>query len=138
MSLYNQIKKLMQDNILKENQKITLCYENEFGLLNIVHTQFFRCEEKQQYKNCSAEKNMTRIYHIPKGKRNMRITNINSMSNVVIYDGFKEINADEIIYIKTKKDDMEIFESKYTAFNNRYFNDLVKKYPDYLLKSIRK
>lgn len=136
MNLYNQIKKLMKNNRLKENQKITLCYENEFGMLNVIQTRFFFCEEKPQYINCPREKYVTRIYHIPKGKRNMRINDVTNISDMVIYDGFKEIDSDELNYIKTENDNLKILESRYTAFNKNVLYDLIKKYPDYLFKAI--
>ena len=136
MNLYNQINELMKNNILKENQKITLCYTSEFGLLDVIQTRFFFCEEKPKYMNCPKEEYITRIYNIPRGKRNMRINNISNISNVVIYDGFKTIDSDELNYIKTFKDNLKIFESRYTAFDKNVFYNLVEKYPDYLFKSI--
>lgn len=136
MSLYNLIKDKIKQEKIKLEQKVTICYKNEFGFLNVVHTRIYFYEEKPTYMDCPRDRYLVNLYHLPKGKKNIVITPIDPCSSLVIYDGYKDINSDNFNYKKTKEDGLEIFESKYTAFNEDAFMDLLRKHPNYILRYI--
>lgn len=136
MDIYQELIRLIKNNKLKCEQKITLCYRQEFGELAVCKTKFYHCEKEPTYNNCPADTYILKIYHIPVGKRNMRITKIASQSCIVIFDGYIDIDVEDINYNISYKEGLKIMESKYTHFSNEVFKDLVEKYPDYILGKV--
>lgn len=136
MDLYQEFKKVMQNKKLESEQKITLCYRQEFGELTSCHTRFYHCEKEPLYKNCPEDKYILKIYHIPAGKKRMRISNIPSQSCLVIFDGFVDIDVDKINYNISYNNGLKILESKYPHFSNEVFKELVKEYPNYLFSKV--
>lgn len=136
MDVYHEFNNLMQNNKLKPEQKITLCYRQEFGELAVCKTRFYHCEKVPSYNNCPEDRYILKIYHIPVGKRNIRTINILPGCCMVIYNNFVDIDVDEINYNISYRDGIKIMESKYRHFSNEVFKDLIKKYPDYLLSKV--
>lgn len=133
MDLYENLKKLMKDNILTPEQKITFCYRQEFGGLSVCKTRFYHCEKVPEYMNCPDDKYMLKIYHLPLGKKKMRITNIPFRSCLVVFDNYIDIDEDSINYNISYKNGLKVLESRYSHFSDEIFRDLIKKYPDYML-----
>lgn len=133
MDLYEELKKLMKNNMLIPEQKITLCYKQKFGGLTACQTRFYHCEKVPAYKNCPEDKYIIKIYHIPAGKKKIRICNITCQSCLVIFNNYIDIDEDEINYNVTYKNGHRILESKYALFSDEIFKDLVRAYPNYML-----
>ena len=125
---------------LKQGDKITLVAESEFGGMWAVQSVFDHAEISRHYQNCPESMYGVRIYHKPKGKRKLYASNISHNVPFAIYRGWVDIDTESIIYnIKplTEEDKavgiIQIRESKYGSFDPRYFTDLKKIYPDYLI-----
>jgi len=136
MDIYHEFNNLMQNNKLKPEQKITLCYRQEFGELAVCKTRFYHCEKVPSYSNCPEDRYILKIYHIPAGKKRMRISNIPSQSCLVIFDGFVDIDVDKINYNISYNNGLKILESKYPHFSDEVFKELVKEYPNYLFSKV--
>lgn len=136
MDIYQEFMRLIKNNKLKSGQKITLCYRQEFGGLTSCHSKFYYCEKVPLYKNSSEDKYVLKIYYIPAGKKILRVCNISSRSCIVLFNGFVDIDVDEINYNVIYNNGLKILESKYQHFSDEVFKDLVKKYPSYLLSKV--
>lgn len=133
MDLYEELRKLIQNKDLKPEQKITLCYKQEFGGLTACQTRFYHCEKVPAYKNCPEDRYIIKIYHIPAGKRNVRISSISSLSCLVIYNNYIDIDEDEINYKVSYKNGIKVLESKYALFSDEIFKDLIREFPEHML-----
>ena len=125
---------------LRQGDKITLVSESEFGGMWAVQTVFDHAEQTKHYQNCPADMYGVKIYHKPKGKRKLYISNISYNVPFAIYRGWIDIDTESIVYnIKPATEEQkavgitQIRESKYAAFDPLCFSDLKKIYPDYLI-----
>ncbi len=112
---------------LAEGQKITLVYQGEFGGVTAIPTTYLGSRPAPHYQNCPASMVGVAIQHKPRGKRKAGYRTIAYNIPVVIYDGWKDIDVDSLVY---KTLGVHMKESRYSMHDNRYFADLLAAWPD--------
>ena len=122
MKKYNLV-----NEALKEGQKITIVSTNSFGGLYVIQTVYNSCKPALHYQNCPDDKIGVTIVHKPKRKRSFFKTTIDYNADMIIYDGWVDINTD-VLYNIERKDGVTIKHSKYTYFDVRNFEEIIKHY----------
>lgn len=75
-------------NTLEKGQRITLLYIHNFGKVHMVHTKFEELRTKENHPQ-----KFTHLTHKPKYKRKLRT---NAIENMIVLNGWIDINVDEI------------------------------------------
>ena len=122
MKKYNLV-----NEALTQGQKITIVSTNSWGGLYVLQTVYHSCKPALHYQNCPEDMIGVTIIHKPKRKRTFYQSTIDYNSEVIIYDGWVDVNTD-ILYDIEHKDGAVIRRSKYTCFDVRNFEDIVKHY----------
>lgn len=122
---------------LTKGQKITIVSGGEFGGLYAVQTIYESCKPNRHYQDCPESMMGVTILHTPKRKRKMYQTGISYNTPLVIYDGWIDIDTDNIMFDTLEENaKCTVRQSKYTMFDNRYFEDLVNQYGKGIVMSI--
>ena len=103
------------------DKKVTMITYGEFGFLALSQTVIHSVTSKSHYCNAPDEKMGAKLIHTIKGKRKSQEKNIDYCNNVLIYDGYVNVDLDIIIY-----EDMGngMRKSRYTCFDSRYLADI--------------
>jgi len=118
MNLFEQI---TTTNIL--DKKVTLITYGEFGFLALSQTIIQNVTPKEHYCNAPEDKMGVELIHKPKGKKKQWSKSIDYCNNVLIYDGYVDIDLDKIIYEELGNG---MRKSRYTCFDKRYLEDIKK------------
>ena len=129
MALYMDI-----NNVIAEGEEITIVSQGSFGGMWVRHSRFLGADPKPHYANCPVGMIGTVMTHKPKGKRSVYKTVFDFNTPVVIYRGWVDIDVEKLVYNTYRQDGVIIRESKYTAFDDTPFSDLIHAHPDYLIK----
>ena len=122
------MKKFMLVNeALTEGQKITIVSTNSFGGLYVLQTVYHSCKPALHYQNCPESLIGVKITQKPKGKRNFYELTIDYNADLIIYDGWVNINTD-ILYDIENKNGYEIKKGKYLSFDVRNFEEIIHHY----------
>lgn len=131
MKKYNLV-----NEALKEGQKITIVSTNSWGGLYVLQTVYHSCKPALHYQNCPDDKIGVAILQKPKNKRKLYQVTIDYNSDLIIYDGWVDVNTD-ILYNIEHKDGCEIKHSKYTCFDVRNFEEIAKHYGKGIVTDMR-
>ncbi len=118
---------------IKEGQKITIVSQNDFGFISIIQTVFLKAEPHSHYQNCPENMIGAKILHRPKRKRNNYYTVIAYNADVIVYDGWQNINTDCLYDTEVRPNGMEVKKSKYTSFDKRNFDEIKRAFPDNII-----
>jgi hypothetical protein len=131
------------NSTLKQGQKITLVSQGEVGGFYSINTVYDHAEPSRHYQNCPNDMIGIKIFHTPKGKRNMRVSNISYNAPIIIYDGWIDIDRDKFMFNSLPLDNehkqagiLDMRQSKYTMFDDRYFSDIQSAFPNYILAEV--
>lgn len=122
MKKYNLV-----NEALKEGQKITIVSTNSFGGLYVLQTEYKSCKPALHYQNCPENMIGVTIIHKPKRKRNLYQSTIDYNADLLIYNGWVDINTD-VLYNIENKGGTEIKRSKYLSFDSRNFKEITSHY----------
>lgn len=107
-------------------KKVTIIGFGEFGFLAKTQTTIQEINKKPHYQNCPESMMGVELIHKPKGKRQMFRKRIESSSNVLVYDGWIDIDIEDIMY---KKEGIMQY-TKYPCFDKRFLEDIIKTVTD--------
>lgn len=114
---------------LSQGQKITIVSSNDMGFLYVIQTVYQESKPHHHYVNCPKNMIGVTIVHKPKRKLSLYKTVIDYNAQMIIYDGWVDVDTD-CIYEIEQKDDMTLRKSKYTAFDKRNFGEIKKHYSE--------
>ena len=121
---------LFQENV-KEGDKITVVSQGEFGGLSVSQMTYIGSTPAPPYYNCPPEMNGVKLMFKPKGKRRVYEMTLVFSAPLIVYKGFVNIDADEIVFKKCGNAKM----SRYGMHDPRYFTETLEKYPNGILFS---
>lgn len=121
---------LFQKNV-KEGDKITVVAQGEFGGLSVSQMTYIGSSPTPHYYNCPPEMNGVTLFFKPKGKRCAYKMTLEYSAPLIVYKGFVNIDADEIVFKKCGNAKM----SRYGMHDPRYFTEVLEKYPNKVLFS---
>lgn len=107
---------------LTPDRKVTLVKFSEFGFPVLINTVIKNVEVKPyaQYNES------LRIIHKPKKKRSLFQNIILPKDELLVYDGWLNVDLDSITKVSLKEDDsVKITQSKYMSFDRNFINDIV-------------
>ncbi|MET3209942.1 UNVERIFIED_CONTAM: hypothetical protein ABIC26_002890 [Paenibacillus sp. PvR008] len=119
---------------LKSESKATIIKFNEFGFPVILHTVIkgFEIKPYAQYNDSLV------IEHKPKQRRKVWETRVLPYEELMIYDGWVDIDTEKALHNIIKSDDyVTVKQSKYGCFDKRFLSDikdLIHKEPLVLIK----
>jgi hypothetical protein len=111
---------------LKEGQEITLVYQGEFGGVTAIPTTYLGSKPAPHYVNCPDDMIGVAILHKPRAKRKAGYRTIAFNVPLIIYDGWKDIDTDALVF---KQLDDHLKESKHTMFDECFFTELLATMP---------
>jgi hypothetical protein len=114
---------------LKQGQKITIVSSNDMGFVYVIQTVYHERKPHHHYVDCPESMIGVTIVHKPKRKRSLYKTVIDYNAQMLIYDGWIDVDTD-CIYEIEEKDGMTVKKSKYTAFDNRNFEEIKNHYSE--------
>ncbi|MDP9675204.1 hypothetical protein J2W97_001187 [Paenibacillus jamilae] len=106
---------------LKQDSKTTIIKFDEFGFPMVLHTVIkgFEIEPYAQYSDSLV------IEHKPKQKRKAWKTRVLPYEELMIYNGWVEIDTDKIMHNVIKSDEyVTIKQSKYKCFDKSFLSDI--------------
>ncbi|WP_311078260.1 hypothetical protein [Paenibacillus polymyxa] len=106
---------------LKQDSKSTIIKFNEFGFPMILHTVIkgFKIEPYAQYSDSLV------IAHKPKQRRKVWETRVLPYEELMIYDGWVDIDTDKVLNNVIKSNDfVTVKQSKYRCFDKRFLSDI--------------
>jgi hypothetical protein len=118
--IYGEMRKL------KEGQKVTIVTNGEFGGIVVMQTTIDNMYPQAHYLNCPNDLYGVRLLHQPKGKRRLRENIISYNHHVLVYDGWIEVDEENIMFNKVENNGYVVKSSKYLAYDVRYFYDVEK------------
>jgi len=105
---------------LEEGHKVTIVKFGCFGFAEAIQTKIYEIKERQHYEG-ATDKDLV-ITHKAKGKRHISEDTTAYNLPLLVFDGWTNIDADTLQYEQIEKGTKK---SKYTAFNNQIFNDII-------------
>lgn len=109
-------------DILSEGRKVTIVKLSEFGFPNVMQVRIdaVKTEKYAQYDDT------LKIVFIPKRKRTKYGVRVLPEDEILIYDGWIDINFDSLMYGKIEDKGAVIVKTgKYNCFDKRYLTDAV-------------
>lgn len=131
MEKYNIISGLK----LTEGAKITIVSQNDFGFDYVVKMKFLKCSPSPHYYNCPNAQIGTEIIGIPQRKRRAYRLTIDYLTPFIIYDGWRDIDLESVLFEKEERGSVTISTGKYAAFDSQKYNDILERYSDGILAS---
>lgn len=131
MEKYNIISGLK----LAEGTKITIVSQNDLGFDYVVKMRFLKCNPSPHYYNCPDAKIGVEIIGVPQRKRSAYRLKIDFLTPFIIYDGWRDIDLESVLFNKDEHENVTITTSKYLAFDSQKYIDISERYSDGILAS---
>lgn len=137
----NKYQKLKAINWEPE-QPITIVFRNDAGSIEIQQKKFYAIEEFIPYEGAPEESHGALVslqHQFVCRARNItpRIIKLEFLTEFIIYDGWVDIDIDDIIYeIRPNAKNENIRYLKYQSFNSQPFYEIAEKYPDFIISDI--
>ena len=115
------LQKAVYNGKLKEGNKYTLVYINDFGFPTVQKITFhsIKCCTYAQYSDC------VRMTFTPYRKRN-KWEKIFYNCSLMIFEGWQDIRESDTTKLISETDFVKVTRSKYSCFDARYIDDLEK------------
>lgn len=126
MKKYN----LFQENV-KCGDKITVVTQGELGGISVSQMTYVDSAPAAHYYGCPEEMYGVTLLCKPKGRRRTYKMTLEYSVPLIVYKGYVNINAGEIVFKKCGNVEM----SRYGMHDSRYFTDTLKAYPNSVLFS---
>lgn len=131
MEKYNIISGLK----LAEGAKITIVIQNDFGLDYVVKMRFIECNPLPHYYNCPEAQIGAEIIGVPQKKRSAYRYTIDYLTPFIIYDGWRDIDLESVLFEKEERGDVTISTSRYFSFDRQKYIKISERYSDGILAS---
>lgn len=125
----------------QENQKVTLVIRNSEGAIEIVQKHLASIEEYIPYP-VAPDKMHGAVLTLKHKRLNRkdyppRIMTVEFFTEFIIYDGWIELDIDDILYeVRTNAKQEPIRYPKYPSYVSNAFYEILEKYPDCIISDI--
>lgn len=131
MEKYNIISGLK----LAKGAKITIVIQNDYGLDYVVKMRFIDCNPSPHYYNCPEAQIGAEIIGVPQKKRSAYRYTIDYLTPFIIYDGWRDIDLESVLFEKEERGDVTISTSRYFSFDRQKYIKISERYSDGILAS---